>query len=71
VPIGWLDAASGGEPRRAWVGGDVLAPRWLLEAVAQSEATGEPPPGDLNDAAMFGATLDDVRAAVRSALDRA
>lgn len=71
VPIGWLDAASGGEPRRAWVGGDVLAPRWLLEAAAQSEATGEPPPGDLNDAAMFGATLDDVRAAVRSALDRA
>jgi hypothetical protein len=70
VPVGWIEAAaasSGG----AWVGGDVLAPAWLFDAIARSEAAGEPPDPGLEDAPIEGATLGDLRAAVRQALERA
>lgn len=42
IPIGWLERASlsDGKP---WIGGDVLAPRWLLDKIAQEE----PLPADL------------------------
>lgn len=55
-PIGWIDAAfsPGGA---VWVGGDVLAPRHALEAVARA-AGGAPP--DLDNAPIEGARWRDV-----------
>jgi hypothetical protein len=67
VPIGWIEAAAG-PSACAWVGGDVLAPAWVFDAIARSEASGEPPSPDLEDAPIEGATLGDLRAAVRRAL---
>ncbi|MCK6586595.1 MAG: hypothetical protein L6Q76_03315 [Polyangiaceae bacterium] len=65
VPIGWIDAASGahGEASGAWLGGDVLAPRWLLADLAktpkfESNTTGLEIP-------IEGAALSDLREALR------
>ncbi|MGK3996487.1 lipoyl protein ligase domain-containing protein [Sorangium sp. So ce1024] len=39
VPIGWIEAAAAaavdGAPARAWLGGDVLTARWLLDALGR------------------------------------
>ncbi|WP_437816062.1 lipoyl protein ligase domain-containing protein [Sorangium sp. So ce1078] len=66
VPIGWIEAASLGEaPARAWVGGDVLAGRWLLEALGRGAA-----PASLDAATLplEGASLSDLRTLVQRAL---
>jgi hypothetical protein len=57
VPIGWIDAGYDEASRRAWIGGDVLAPVHVFAAIADGE---EPEGGG----PIEGATLDDLRAAV-------
>lgn len=49
VPIGYLETAvSQDEPLRKWLGGDVLAPRWLYEDVARG----------IEDGALASAPID-------------
>jgi hypothetical protein len=72
VPIGWIEAAAGGASgeggsRRAWIGGDVLAPRWVLEAIAGAAARGDDSL-DFGQIAIEGAAISDLREAVRDAL---
>jgi hypothetical protein len=57
VPIGWIDTGYDEASRRAWIGGDVLAPVHMFAAIAE----GKEPEGD---GPIEGATLDDLRAAV-------
>ena len=71
VPIGWIEAAASapeaGEPQRAWLGGDILAPRWLLADLARAEfSTLEN--GGGSDPPLEGASLNDLREAIRQAL---
>ncbi|APR85409.1 Hypothetical protein A7982_10758 [Minicystis rosea] len=56
VPIGWIDTAVDRATGRAWIGGDVLAPRWLLDDVAAGEA-------EIGEAPLEGASLEDLREA--------
>lgn len=53
VPIGWLESALSLDGRHAWIGGDVLAPRFALEQIAHGEG---PPP----DMPIEGATAADL-----------
>jgi hypothetical protein len=74
VPIGWIEAAAspagGAEPRRAWVGGDMLTSVWALAEIAQAAASGEERLGSAFDGqiALEGALLNDVEGALRDAL---
>ncbi|MDI3286964.1 hypothetical protein [Polyangium sp. 15x6] len=57
VPIGWIEAAiepEGGQ--RAWLGGDVLAPRWALARIAAGAGAG------LAEIPLEGATMADLLA---------
>ncbi|WP_437962508.1 hypothetical protein WME76_45535 (plasmid) [Sorangium sp. So ce119] len=67
VPIGWIEAAALGAPSppRAWIGGDVLTARWLLEALGQGAA---PAPLDAEASPLEGASLADLRALAQRAL---
>ncbi|WP_437648716.1 lipoyl protein ligase domain-containing protein [Sorangium sp. So ce362] len=66
VPIGWIEAAALGEaPARAWLGGDVLAARWLLEDLGRGAA---PAPPDAGTLPLEGASLSDLRALAQRAL---
>jgi hypothetical protein len=56
VPIGWIDVGVG-PSGEAWIGGDVLVPAYARTAMARGE--------DLGDVPVDGATLADLRAAVR------
>jgi hypothetical protein len=56
VPIGWVDAGGDPQTNRAWIGGDVLAPKRLLSAIA----AGAEPDADFP---LEGATLRDLREA--------
>jgi hypothetical protein len=64
VPIGWIDL--GAHPttststRRVWLGGDVLAPLHVLAAIAAEREI-------VGDVAIEGATLGDLKDAVRGA----
>jgi hypothetical protein len=68
APIGWIDAAApeGTGAREAWLGGDVLAPRWLLANLARD------PLLTIENGApaipLEGATIADLREAIRQAL---
>lgn len=55
VPIGWIEAAFNGA-QRAWLGGDVLAPRWALARIAARGDAGLP------EIPLEGATLADLLA---------
>lgn len=75
APIGWIEAAASapGEPPRAWLGGDALAPRWLLEDLARTAISAAGPADSLSensalDVALEGAALSDLREALRQAL---
>ncbi|WP_437572182.1 lipoyl protein ligase domain-containing protein [Sorangium sp. So ce542] len=66
VPIGWIEAAALGEaPARAWLGGDVLTGRWLLEELGLGEAAA---PLDAGNAPLEGASVSDLRALAQRAL---
>ncbi|XXX79005.1 hypothetical protein WMF30_09540 [Sorangium sp. So ce134] len=66
VPIGWIEAAAlGGAPARAWLGGDVLTGRWLLEDLGQGAA---PASLDAGTLPLEGASLSDLRALAHRAL---
>ncbi|WP_437487475.1 hypothetical protein WME75_06925 [Sorangium sp. So ce1014] len=66
VPIGWIEAAALGEaPARAWLGGDVLAARWLLEDLGRGAAPASPDAGTLP---LEGASLSDLRTLAQRAL---
>lgn len=76
VPIGWVEAAASapGEPRlqTIWLGGDVLAPRWLLAELASAHySNGEfdiKNSEEIGSAPIEGAALSDLREAIRQAL---
>jgi hypothetical protein len=74
VPIGWVEAAASpagsAEPRRAWVGGDMLTSVWALAEIARAAASGEerPSSGFQDRIALEGALFDDVEGALRDAL---
>jgi hypothetical protein len=56
VPIGYVDrAVSQDEPSRKWLGGDVLAPRWLYADLAAGVD-----PQAIGSVAMDGAQLEDL-----------
>ncbi|MDI1483091.1 hypothetical protein [Polyangium sp. y55x31] len=55
VPIGWIEAAFDGA-QRAWLGGDVLAPRWALARIATQGDAGLP------EIPLEGATIADLLA---------
>jgi hypothetical protein len=61
VPIGWLDTAVDRASGRVWLGGDVLAPRHLLAAIAEGM------PVDRAQSAVEGAKVEDLVAAVEAA----
>ncbi|WP_437735564.1 lipoyl protein ligase domain-containing protein [Sorangium sp. So ce1335] len=66
VPIGWIEAAAVGEaPARAWLGGDALTARWLLDALGGGAAQGAL---DIGAAPLDGASLADLHALVQRAL---
>ncbi|WP_437510772.1 lipoyl protein ligase domain-containing protein [Sorangium sp. So ce1099] len=66
VPIGWIEAAAlGGAPARAWLGGDVLTARWLLDALGRGA---DPASLDTGAAPLEGAGLSDLRALAQRAL---
>jgi hypothetical protein len=46
VPIGWIDLAVDRAGGRVWIGGDVLAPRWALDAVGAGASDGTEAPID-------------------------
>ncbi|MDI1448091.1 hypothetical protein [Polyangium sp. 6x1] len=57
VPIGWIESAVEPEgARRAWLGGDVLAPRWALARIAAHGDAGLP------EIPLEGATMADLLA---------
>ncbi len=60
VPIGWLDTGIDPASGEVWLGGDALVPAHVYRAVAR----GEPVP---EDAAVEGASMADLHAAVRGA----
>lgn len=74
VPIGWIEAAAtpagSAEPRRAWVGGDMLTSVWGLAEMARAAASGEERPSSAfqDRIALEGALLEDVEGALRGAL---
>jgi hypothetical protein len=73
VPIGWLEAAASppGDPHQtAWLGGDVLAPRWLLAELARAQNSNVEIKVDTieSEIALEGAALSDLREAIRQAL---
>lgn len=72
VPIGWVEAAASpaeaGSPRRAWLGGDALAPLWALSSIARAAASGEERRSPSGEIALDGATERDLLDAVSSAL---
>jgi hypothetical protein len=57
VPIGFIDIGYDEANRRAWIGGDVLAPLHVLAAIAD----GKDPEREVS---IEGATIGDLRAAV-------
>lgn len=61
VPIGWIDTAFERGTGRVWIGGDVLAPRALLRAIAGGEES------DGAASPIEGATLGDLVEAARLA----
>jgi hypothetical protein len=61
VPIGFLDTARHPDGR-LWLGGDILAPRWALDAVAAGDSPSEAA------VALDGARLSDLVAARDAAL---
>lgn len=72
VPIGWIEAAASppesGAPRRVWLGGDVLAPTWVLTEVARAAAAGDVESPAARQAAIEGAALDHLREVAKGAL---
>ncbi|MGK3990892.1 hypothetical protein WME99_48040 [Sorangium sp. So ce136] len=69
VPIGWIEAAAlGVAPARAWLGGDVLTARWLLDALGRGA---DPASLDTGAAPLEGADLSDLRALAQRALSAA
>lgn len=66
--IGWIDAATDHDEshhRRVWLGGDVLAPRSLLDAIAQGIVSGR---SSLPDTPLLGARMEDLVRAVEEAI---
>jgi hypothetical protein len=66
IPIGWLERAvfrSGEGPPRLWLGGDVLAPRALLEAVSDRVAGAPPDSVSLERFPLDGVSLSDLLSA--------
>ncbi|WP_437327989.1 lipoyl protein ligase domain-containing protein [Sorangium sp. So ce381] len=76
VPIGWIEAAAvfnvphvpHVSPARAWLGGDVLTARWLLDALGRGDAPARGEDVDAEASPLEGATLADLRALARRAL---
>jgi hypothetical protein len=60
VPIGWIDTGVEPTSRRAWLGGDVLAPGLLYEELAAGRTISSDVPVD-------GATVEDLVRAIGSA----
>jgi hypothetical protein len=60
VPIGWIDTAIDPATGRVWLGGDVLAPRWVLATIAAGEA-------QIGEAPLDGAAIGDLVAAAEEA----
>lgn len=73
IPIGWLERAEllsergapGEGPRRLWLGGDILAPRALLDAVSDFAAGAPPETVDLDRFPLEGVTLSELLSAAR------
>ncbi len=61
VPIGWIEGAvapaTGGGARRVWLGGDVLAPRWALDRIAEGALGETNDDTPLPEIALEGATI--------------
>jgi hypothetical protein len=75
VPIGWIEAAASppGERlqiQKIWLGGDVLAPRWLLAELARDPDSSLELKTIESEPAIEGAALSDLREAIRQALPR-
>lgn len=72
VPIGWVEAAVDPATGRVWLGGDVLAPRFVIQAIAAA-AGGEMEafPPWIQAAPIEGAALPDLVGAARAALEDA
>lgn len=62
VPIGWIDVGIESASGTAWLGGDVLAPAFVLRAIAAGVE-------DVGEVAVEGATVADLRGA-RPRLER-
>jgi hypothetical protein len=59
VPIGWIDTGIDPATGRVWLGGDVLAPRYLYAEIAEGRER-------RGDVALDGATLADLRRAAET-----
>jgi hypothetical protein len=64
VPIGWVETAVLPASGRVWLGGDVLAPSFAVQAIAAAAGHGE---AQAVATPTFGATLGDLFAAARAA----
>lgn len=62
VPIGWLERARMPDNGGLWLGGDVLAPRWVLDRLAAA-ASGQAV--DLGDGPLEGVSAEELAAKAR------
>lgn len=63
APIGWIESAWNDTTRQAWLGGDVIAPSYVLRAIGEGRT-------DVGDAPIEGASIPDLVSAAESAGQR-